>query len=172
MPRSVLDPWDAWLQRVLTQSRALLGEAWEPAWLEAPVWRFALPANQCGPDPLCGVLLPSVDRAGRYFPLTIARLGGLNHAFLEAAEAAGRAAIADDWPPSCLLDCLSVPAPEADGASQKEGLSPEAVEPSAEGWWWTTGGPHPRAGRLVCLTLPEAATFGAMLLDPCEKGLP
>ncbi len=72
LPRSFTDPWDRWLQRVLAASQAMLGDRWLPAWLEAPVWRFALMPGVCGPDPALGLWLPSVDRVGRHFPLTLA----------------------------------------------------------------------------------------------------
>jgi type VI secretion system protein ImpM len=110
LPRGFVDPWDGWLQRVLPASGAILGDAWEPAWLEAPVWRFALPPDLCGPEPVWGIWMPSVDSVGRYFPLTLARIGGTGSAdggFLSAAEAAGRAAIAQDWTPETLLGALT-----------------------------------------------------------------
>ncbi len=72
LPNSFVDAWDTWLQNGMAASRAALGEGWLDAWLCAPVWRFALPAGMFGPDGWAGVLMPSVDRAGRYFPLTLA----------------------------------------------------------------------------------------------------
>ena len=43
LPRDFTDPWDDWLQSVIAGSRSLMGDAWLPAFLEAPVWRFTLP---------------------------------------------------------------------------------------------------------------------------------
>ena len=74
LPRDFIDPWDDWLQSVMAGSRTLMGEAWLPAFLEAPVWRFTLPPGMCGAQAALGLMLPSVDRAGRYFPLTFAAL--------------------------------------------------------------------------------------------------
>ena len=74
LPRDFIDPWDGWLQSVMAGSRALMGDAWLPAFLEAPVWRFTLPPGMCGAQAAFGLMLPSVDRAGRYFPLTFAVL--------------------------------------------------------------------------------------------------
>jgi len=71
LPRSFLDPWDSWLQDVIGGSRARMGEAWLDAYLTSPIWRFVLSAGLCGDAPAAGVLMPSVDRVGRYFPLTI-----------------------------------------------------------------------------------------------------
>lgn len=72
LPQSFVTPWDAWLAQSLASSRATLGERWQDAYLSSPVWRFALAAQTCGPTAWAGVLMPSVDRVGRYFPLTVA----------------------------------------------------------------------------------------------------
>ena len=72
LPSTFVAPWDAWLQQALHASRAKLGERWTETYLESPIWRFALQPEACGPQAWAGVLMPSVDRAGRYFPLTLA----------------------------------------------------------------------------------------------------
>ncbi len=64
--------WDGWLQECLAASRASLGDRWLDIYLTSPVWRFACAAGVCGPSPVIGVMVPSVDRVGRYFPLTLA----------------------------------------------------------------------------------------------------
>ncbi|HYN12337.1 MAG TPA: type VI secretion system-associated protein TagF [Burkholderiales bacterium] len=64
--------WDAWLQRMMSESRKVLGERWLDCFLSAPVWRFVLPAGMFSKAGWVGLVLPSVDRVGRYFPLTIA----------------------------------------------------------------------------------------------------
>ena len=71
LPRTFLDPWDSWLQDVIGGSRARMGDAWLDAYLTSPIWRFVLSAGLCGEAAAAGVLMPSVDRVGRYFPLTI-----------------------------------------------------------------------------------------------------
>ncbi|MEO7207604.1 MAG: type VI secretion system-associated protein TagF [Steroidobacteraceae bacterium] len=63
--------WDSWLQQCLAQSRETLGAAWLDTYLTSPVWRFALAPRVCGAAGVAGILVPSVDRVGRYFPLTI-----------------------------------------------------------------------------------------------------
>lgn len=71
LPRSFIGPWDSWLQDVIGGSRERMGEGWLDAYLTSPIWRFVLPAGLCGDAAAAGVLMPSVDRVGRYFPLTI-----------------------------------------------------------------------------------------------------
>lgn len=72
LPREFLDPWDQWLQGAVAASREQLGEHWLQTYLTSPLWRFLLSPNLCGPQAWAGVLMPSVDRVGRYFPLMLA----------------------------------------------------------------------------------------------------
>ena len=63
--------WDAWLQEGLSASRAALGDQWLDVYLTSPAWRFACAAGVAGPTTVAGVIAPSVDRVGRYFPVTV-----------------------------------------------------------------------------------------------------
>jgi type VI secretion system protein ImpM len=66
-----VDRWDPWLQQCIAASRAALGDRWLDLYLTSPAWRFVCSAGICGPSPVIGLMVPSVDRVGRYFPLTI-----------------------------------------------------------------------------------------------------
>ena len=46
---------------------------WLDGYLASPSWRFLLMPGVMDGQPWAGVLMPSVDRVGRYYPLTIAR---------------------------------------------------------------------------------------------------
>lgn len=70
-PQVFVDAWDAWLQAGMQASREQLGDAWLDRYLTGPVWRFALAPGVCEGAAYAGILVPSVDRVGRYFPLTI-----------------------------------------------------------------------------------------------------
>jgi type VI secretion system protein ImpM len=72
LPRSFQNAWDGWVQAGLQESRQALGQGWLPTWLDSPIWRFALAPGVCGEDGWAGLLMPSVDRVGRHFPLTLA----------------------------------------------------------------------------------------------------
>jgi type VI secretion system protein ImpM len=72
LSQEFLRAWDPWLQAALTESRASLGEDWLEAYLTSPIWRFVLNGGIAGQAPWAGLLMPSVDRIGRYFPLTVA----------------------------------------------------------------------------------------------------
>jgi type VI secretion system protein ImpM len=64
--------WDAWLQQVMSETREALGARWLECFLSAPVWRFVVPAGMYSKAGWVGLVVPSVDRVGRYFPLTLA----------------------------------------------------------------------------------------------------
>jgi type VI secretion system protein ImpM len=66
-----VDAWDAWLRECLAESRTALGERWLDIYLTSPAWRFVCGAGACGPAPVIGLMVPSVDRVGRFFPLTL-----------------------------------------------------------------------------------------------------
>lgn len=71
LPESFRTVWDAWLQRGLARLRDRHAD-WMQRYLEAPVWCFALGPRVVGERAWIGVLMPSVDGVGRYFPFTLA----------------------------------------------------------------------------------------------------
>lgn len=72
LPSEFIQPWDEWLQEGLAATRAVLAEGWLDCYLTMPIWRFVLLPGVLGPNGWAGVLMPSVDRVGRQFPLTLA----------------------------------------------------------------------------------------------------
>ena len=154
LSRPLVEAWDRWMQQVLHEAERRLGTVWEAAWQVAPVWRFELPAGHCGPRPVLGLWLPSVDRAGRRFPLMIAAEAAANDAaFLDQAEQVGREAIAYDLTPEAMLARLDTLAPPGcDGAPDR-----------TRGRWWSEGGPQAAAATLTLDGLPDAAGFAGML---------
>jgi type VI secretion system protein ImpM len=165
LPGSFTEPWDTWLQRALDAARRTMGERWLPAWLEAPVWRFSLPAWVCGQGAVLGLMIPSVDRVGRYFPLTVAAVyptekavpsGAAADAWLDVCEVAGRMALEQDATPEQVAARL--PAPEfAAGVPEEQALE--------QALWWTAGGPLVAATRFSLPGLPDPAGFAAMIDD-------
>jgi len=80
--------WDSWLQDCIAASRLALGDRWLDVYLTSPSWRFACAAGACGPAPVIGIMVPSVDRVGRYFPLTlVAELSHDAHLIASVTEA-------------------------------------------------------------------------------------
>ena len=73
LPADFIQPWDSWLAAGLHSSHRELGDQWLEAYLISPLWRFLLAPGLCGREAVAGVIMPSVDRVGRYFPLTVAQ---------------------------------------------------------------------------------------------------
>jgi len=148
--------WDGWLQQGLSLAAGALDatELRERLAVFAP-WRYlALPAAG---DCWCGILVPSHDRVGRVFPLTLAercseppapsaaRLATLLDAAAEGPEAL-EAAIAA-WPPAPVQD-----------------LPPAAPwPPPPASLWWPLAAAHDAAPRIA--DWPPAP---ALLLDVLE----
>lgn len=63
--------WEPWLLAMLAGSRERLRERWQESFLSAPAWRFVLAPGVATPSAWCGVMVPSVDSVGRYYPLTL-----------------------------------------------------------------------------------------------------
>ena len=101
--------WDEWLQRAIRESREALGEGWLECFLSAPVWRFALPAGMYSKPGWVGLMVASVDRVGRYFPLTLA--APLHH---ETIDLAATLASALGWLDALEALALEALAPELD----------------------------------------------------------
>ncbi|MFH5926815.1 type VI secretion system-associated protein TagF [Roseomonas xinghualingensis] len=169
LPRDFVEPWDSWWQRGISASRALAGDDWTPAWLVAPVWRFVLPPGLLGRGGVLGLWMPSVDRAGRHFPLTIAAVAPFDWTeqpsqvgvFLEVVEEAGRDALAQDLEPERVLRRVEA-ALDGQETPREPGV-PDLVPGRAA--WWTEGGPRVAARLADGFRLPEGATFAALLDD-------
>ena len=169
LPHAFIDPWDRWLQQGMAASRAELGDdAWLAAWLEAPIWSFALPPGICGPDAALGLWMPSVDRVGRHFPLTLAAIapeGDIhtlvcgNGGFLFAAEQAGLAAVENDLAPEELADRILA---AAVAAPADPGIDPAAF-PGGNALWWTEGSSRVPRRAFTSDALPDDPTFVTML---------
>lgn len=159
------DPWDDWLRIAIAGSRERMGEDWLPAYLESPIWRFTLPAGLCGTQPVVGLMLPSVDKAGRYFPLTFAALcdaGSDTEAWLDRCEEAGFAALEQDLSPDAIAAMI---APSPTVLRDRDRTDAE----NHESVWWTQGSPRVSASRLVLPGLPDAAVYAAMLGEATDQ---
>lgn len=167
LPRRFVDPWHDWMQRMLAASREMLADRWTAAWLEAPVWRFALSPGLCGPDAAIGLWMPSVDRVGRYFPLTFALLSprlepaepiASRGDFLAAAEAAGRDALASDLAPDEVANRILETWPDPPDADAEP-----AACPAGGSLWWSDGSARVPSATMACASLPDEPLFVSMI---------
>jgi type VI secretion system protein ImpM len=158
LPREFIDPWDRWLATVMADTRAELGDdVWLSAYLEAPIWRFALPPGLCGSRPVLGLTMPSVDKAGRYFPLTFAALppsqdfeSAAGGTWLDRCEDAGLAALRCDATPEAIAADLSSPTLH------------RAITPTHGSRWWTSGSVRLPANEISLPGLPDTRMFARM----------
>ncbi|MCP4430337.1 MAG: type VI secretion system-associated protein TagF [Gammaproteobacteria bacterium] len=63
--------WDEWLQFYISVSKEQTGDDWLDIYLTSPIWRFVLSSGVIDDNGWGGLVLPSVDRVGRYFPFSI-----------------------------------------------------------------------------------------------------
>lgn len=191
LPQSFIQPWDAWLAAGMLVSQQQLGSGWLDAYLISPLWRFALAPGVCGPDAIVGVLMPSIDRVGRYFPLTLGFTLGVDQSLASAVSRAdGWFEQAEELSLSTLeahagiemfeagVQALGVPElnqrqvpVEFAGLHCIAATSPqERIDALAEqacagaSLWWGKGSETIRPGLLRCEGLPPAADFGRYLL--------
>ncbi len=191
LPPAFIEAWDAWLAAGMAASQRELGDAWLDAYLVSPLWRFAVPANLLGSQPVAGVMMPSIDRVGRYFPLTIACLLPAD------ADIASVVGGDEQWFDRAEALLLSTLEPEADVEHFEQAVSAlgePAVAPranvgglgsllrsdvttpharlallaqlSCEGasCWWGHGSDQVAAGLLRCHGLPALEDFARLLM--------
>ncbi len=190
--RPFVDAWDSWLQEAITATREALGERWLDFYLTSPVWRFALGANCCGPNSVFGVVMPSVDRVGRYFPLMLGRelppgielmsiVTRLSPWYQEIEDRA-LAALTDAFQLEDFERPLDfVPAPPFAAAAEASPLLPPghymAADPvaaimelsrlygplpEARTVWWTSGSEHVKPCILLCPGMPQPAAYTSL----------
>ncbi|MDP2004836.1 MAG: type VI secretion system-associated protein TagF [Rubrivivax sp.] len=137
-----IEPWDGWLAAGLLALREARPDSWLDAYLGSPSWRFLLMPGvlpgTAGAQAWCGVLMPSVDRVGRYFPLTLvlpldagpasAQEGAALWPWLGRLDELARDALYEDWTAERLEDELARMALPVSGAA-----APEASWPAAAG---------------------------------------
>ena len=72
LPPAFVRQWDAWLQHFVAGAKEKIGAEWLDIYLTSPIWRFAFSPGVIDEGRWAGILMPSVDQVGRYFPFTIA----------------------------------------------------------------------------------------------------
>ena len=164
LPRGVEDALDAWLRACVRESQQALGAAWLDAFLVAPPWRAALGPGVLGADPAALVMIPSVDRVGRYFPLVLlatlpgwsgpaAAIPGALGPWYAAAERLALATLRPDFARAALDEGLGEPALTE---TAEPGAAATRADEDATTLWWragASGAPHRAQG------MPEPARF-------------
>ena len=177
--------WDTWLAAGIAASRAQLGEGWVAAFLEAPVWRFTLAQGVLGGG-VAGLFFPSVDRAGRYFPLTLAaqhpRAQGLLAvpAWFNALQEVGVSALSEDSVFEAFEEAVAaLPAPPEPPLPQRFGHGLSGADPAVllaatapPVLFWTHGGARVTPRILALPMLPAPEHFALLLQDEAVAAPP
>jgi type VI secretion system protein ImpM len=159
LPWEFTSVWDDWLQQGMQASREALGARWLECYLSAPIWRFHVAAGVCGPIGWRGLFFASVDRVGRYFPLTLA--------FADPGPPALASLSADDAAWIALEDAalagLTPALPIADFDRMMESLAAPAGAPLEAArprvCFHTGGSEHVPARGMTFQELPPPACF-------------
>jgi type VI secretion system protein ImpM len=137
LPVSFVLPWDQWLSAELADARDIAAATWATTYRQAPILCFALGASAIDERAWCGILVPSFDRVGREFPLTIAQNQSRHAAARDARQwwsalvTAGRRALE----PVCGADGLDTALAVIDGIPQERTQPAEGMS----AWWrWST----------------------------------
>ena len=184
--------WDDWLSAGLARLRADDPQHWLEAYLASPTWRFVLTPGFL-PAPLhaaswTGVVMPSVDRVGRYYPLTLAAPlpaipagaegQGALWSWLQCLEDAAVDALQEDWSIDALeAELLRLGPPPAPGPAaadtghgQSAGAHDTSAQVSMESFFAVVASAPPgRAGQGRCVWYSEADISAPRLL--CSTAL-
>jgi type VI secretion system protein ImpM len=170
--------WDGWLADGLHQLRAAAPDSWLNDYLASPAWRFALLPGSLpdgsGEGLRVGVMIPSVDRVGRYFPLVVVSaplprpVGAEVTALWQWAgqlEEIAVAALHDDWTAEALDAALANaprPSPAAPDATVPAALSALLAQAAWDGLQGCSLWLHAGVNPSVHPALPRGAAFAAL----------
>ena len=73
LPVSFTEPWHQWIKQSLSSAKQQLGDDWMTHYLTTPIYHYVLSSDIYGGRTWLGVIMPSVDSAGRYYPMTLCR---------------------------------------------------------------------------------------------------
>ena len=68
---SFVNEWDIWMQQFMNGTQERIGTDWLDIYLTSPLWRFVLSSGVIDENVWAGIVMPSVDKVGRYFPFSI-----------------------------------------------------------------------------------------------------
>ena len=175
VPASFSEPWDRWLQGAIETSRQRLSGSWRDAFLSMPAWRFVLGPGVADANAWAGLMVPSVDAVGRYFPLTVACALPS-----ESLDVAATLLGAGHWFEEIEAIALEAIGPRADTGAIDAALASKRFDarwlaaPQAEDATVPASGAGPQ---LLCVALDAAPASAALrslaagLREPCSAWL-
>jgi len=177
-PRGFLKVWERFLIKGLAQSRLDLEDDWKEAYMTMPVWRFLLvpELREQGSGPVAnavaGAFMPSVDGAGREYPLTLVaetgdRRGCPTERWFDTVEAILRSALQADATLSGFQKSVAemvLPESGGDALERKEARLAAMSETAGDlksSFWCQAGESEFAFG---CDGLPDASEFRWLML--------
>jgi type VI secretion system protein ImpM len=150
LPGAFCDTWGRWLHAALDGARERLGARWRDDFLSMPVWRYVLEGGLITRNAWAGVMAPSVDAVGRYFPLVLASP-------LPAARLDAQATLfaARSWFEKMEEVALSAIAPLADVAAVDAAI---AAHPFRAGWLRCNAVAPDAPAPMACMELPRRSS--------------
>jgi type VI secretion system protein ImpM len=135
-----------WLQAGLQQVREVMGDGWDREFRAMQPWRFIVERNLWLPATLAGVLVPSLDRVGRSFPLIVLsqvpnfqahpRQLYRDETWFTAAEGIAESSLRRDFDMAHFIETLKrlrSPRPQ----ETPEAEVPALERPASDTLWWT-----------------------------------
>ncbi|WP_299594479.1 type VI secretion system-associated protein TagF [uncultured Microbulbifer sp.] len=196
LPGSFITPWDEWLQRAVHGVREVIGEQWLDYYLTSPIWRFAFSAGVIDAHAWSGILVPSVDSVGRYFPVTLAAsrpstespfslmrddtwyqalsdlaIEALQHS-LQVDQVLARFPELSSRPPAVTCEPQTDDVITLSGGSTPADCYPMLLDKLLEkdmrsfSLWWCSGSQHLAPTTKVTAGLPDASVYSSMLGAP------
>jgi type VI secretion system protein ImpM len=179
LPPEFIEPWDHWLSEELPAAERALGADWAESYANAPVWRFALMPQVLDSRHWLGVLMPSADRVGRRYPLTMAasfapRIGTVTGWWSALIEVAVRARQPDCGAETLEAGLLAArhgqdAQPAKDPVQSRIAAALAAAGPGMSLWWpWQS---HVLDGGTVSTLdgLPRGERFVALFRAPGRR---
>ncbi|MEM8818093.1 MAG: type VI secretion system-associated protein TagF [Pseudomonadota bacterium] len=174
LDRRSVETLDAWLQSSIRESQTALGRGWLNAFLVAPVWRMAFGAGICGPQPVLAVMMPSVDRVGRYFPLLIAaRVPKAEIGIDDLVAASAWYEASERLILSTLAEGFSLAAFDATAEQLRlpAGMIATPVADPLGALWWTNGSETAEPQAFAADRLPPPEAFGHLITGELPSAL-
>jgi type VI secretion system protein ImpM len=182
VPQQFVEVWDGWICELLIESRLRLQDRWRETYLTSPAWRFVLAQGLCGSGMYAGVMLPSIDRVGRCFPLALVarwdmedlepRTACNQQRWFESATALALDALTapnlsvEDFDQSVAESAAHIIAGDDRSACASTMTMRELQSKSSPLSFWWTGGVDRLSSNMLCVRgLPDTGGFATTWLQ-------
>lgn len=121
---SIINYWDNWILQALNYSKSELMENWKDCYFSSPIWRFHIQSGVVCEETISGLMMPSIDSAGRCYPFIVICRSNTHSDIFKLAR------VIDDCHAKCeefLLHLLNENHPNLDEVCTKIGKFYDAI---------------------------------------------